>query len=138
MARPSQRLAKGYALAFISIMAYVVHDRQRYATPHSIHATRLFTNLSLDILTHETPDDRNDLITLVLPYVIMAFKVCPVSSVMNRAVLMMSFSIIRTLLPIITSTCHCRGNGSAVILSHYTRFTANIPSSLHVGIPYRR
>jgi hypothetical protein len=30
---------------------------------------------SADILTNETADDRNDLITSVLPYVVMAFKV---------------------------------------------------------------
>lgn len=28
-----------------------------------------------DVLTNETTDDRNDLITHILPYVVMAFKV---------------------------------------------------------------
>lgn len=35
----------------------------------------LLPEFSADILTHETPDERNDLITYILPYVIMAFKV---------------------------------------------------------------
>jgi hypothetical protein len=49
----------------------------RSVHPHYLHDP--FPDLSLDILTHESPDDRNDLITRVLPYVIMAFRVCHVS-----------------------------------------------------------
>jgi len=33
------------------------------------------TDISIDVLATESPDDRNDLITRVLPYVVMAFKV---------------------------------------------------------------
>ncbi|KAI0308340.1 hypothetical protein B0F90DRAFT_1807544 [Multifurca ochricompacta] len=43
---------------------------------HSLALWVMWSMTDGNILAHETQDDRNDLITLVLPYVVMAFKVC--------------------------------------------------------------
>ncbi len=79
MARPSQWLAEGHTSTFAGTVGYVVHDRPKCAPFYSIWSLRvtspLLLDLSADILTHETSDERNDLITFILPYVVMAFKV---------------------------------------------------------------
>jgi hypothetical protein len=48
---------------------------QSASHPIFLPPSSLLRDLSADILTHETMDDRNDLITHILPYVVMAFKV---------------------------------------------------------------
>jgi hypothetical protein len=45
------------------------------APPFILFTPFFLLDRSADILTNETADDRNDLITSVLPYVVMAFKV---------------------------------------------------------------
>ena len=133
MARHCQWLAKGHASTFTGTVGYVVHDRPKFV-PFYLTPPSLLPGFSTDILTRETPDERNTLINSVLPFVVMAFKVSRFLTI-QFVLPLISSSILHTLLQTTTFTYPSQKSGNTVTLSRCRLPTVNTPSSLLAGTP---
>ena len=135
MARHHQWLAEGYSPTCLGVVGSVVHDGRKYVVFHTVCPSPLLIDLSVDRLALETPDQRNNLIKLVLPYVVMSFKVCIFFFYLLSVCGLISYSILRSSLRTIISFSHSRMSGITMISSHWKLLTANTPFSLHAMIP---
>ena len=106
-----------------------------HTSPHL--SSSFLLDLSADILAHETSDERNDLITYILPYVVMAFKVS-LFLPFNLFVALIFFSIFHTLLQTTTFIYPSQRSGNTVIFSPCRPLTVITPSPLLAGMPSRR